>query len=254
MASSDKVPGACPARNGDKKIPPGDPMAATTVMLDKGTAMMQSLKPIKQMSQHLCSFALHSHDPSRQIEAHFYVQRVNQDFLQSAVYDSNSSSAHLIGVEYMVSEKLFNTLPPEEQKLWHSHQYELSFAGSDRSPSHSKGSGACRHARTPKHCQNLRQVLVHVADRPRVNISGDRLPLGPPALMMSPQDVNMGRIKPELVKKRDDAYGISTESILTTRGSITGPEVKNPNADYWVEHGKGFAIDIVETDMKKTAP
>ncbi|XP_010518830.1 PREDICTED: oil body-associated protein 2A isoform X2 [Tarenaya hassleriana] len=245
MASSDKVPGACPARNGDKKIPPGDPMAATTVMLDKGTAMMQSLKPIKQMSQHLCSFALHSHDPSRQIEAHFYVQRVNQDFLQSAVYDSNSSSAHLIGVEYMVSEKLFNTLPPEEQKLWHSHQYEVQ-------------TGLLVTPRVPElvampELQNIAKTYGKFWCTWQID-RGDRLPLGPPALMMSPQDVNMGRIKPELVKKRDDAYGISTESILTTRGSITGPEVKNPNADYWVEHGKGFAIDIVETDMKKTAP
>ena len=29
------------------------------------------------------------------------------------------------GVEYMVSPKIFETLDPEEQKLWHSHVYEV---------------------------------------------------------------------------------------------------------------------------------
>lgn len=80
------------------------------------------------------------------------------------------------------------------------------------------------------------------------------MPLGAPALMMSPQDVNIGKIKPGLLKKRDDEYGISTESLKTSRAEIVGLERKNPMADYWVHHGKGFAVDIIETDMKKCAP
>jgi len=97
MASSDKVPVACPASSGDGKEPMGNPTKTTTAMLEKGTAMMQSMKPIRQMSLHVCSFACYSHDPGRQIEVHIYGHRVNQDFLQCAVYDSNSSKAHLIG-------------------------------------------------------------------------------------------------------------------------------------------------------------
>jgi hypothetical protein len=30
------------------------------------------------------------------------------------------------GVEYVVSEKVFQTLPAEEKQLWHSHNYEVS--------------------------------------------------------------------------------------------------------------------------------
>ena len=97
MASNDKVPVACPASTGEGKEPMGDPTKTTTAMLDKGTAMFQSMKPIKQMSLHVCSFACYSHDPGRQIEVHMYGHRVNQDFLQCAVYDSNSAKAHLIG-------------------------------------------------------------------------------------------------------------------------------------------------------------
>lgn len=97
MASSDKLPGPYPARDGGDNLPPGDPTTMKTMMIDKGAAIMQSLKPIKQMSLHLCSFACYGHDPSRQIEVHFYVHRVNEDFLQCAVYDSDSSKTHLIG-------------------------------------------------------------------------------------------------------------------------------------------------------------
>ncbi|URE32257.1 hypothetical protein MUK42_18336 [Musa troglodytarum] len=61
------------------------------------------------MKQHLCSFALYSHDLGRQIQAHHYAARINQDVLQCAVYDSDAPSAHLI----------------REQKLWHSHAYEV---------------------------------------------------------------------------------------------------------------------------------
>lgn len=98
MASSDERPGAYPARDGAENLPPGDPKTMKTVMIDKGAAMMQSLKPIKQMSLHLCSFSCYGHDPSRQIEVNFYVHRLNQDFLQCAVYDCDSSKPHLIGL------------------------------------------------------------------------------------------------------------------------------------------------------------
>lgn len=95
MASSDKSPEPTPPYGGEQ--PPGKPMTMKQHVLDKGAAMMQSLKPIKQMSQHVCTFALYSHDMPRQIETHHYVSRLNQDFLQCAVYDSDDSTARLIG-------------------------------------------------------------------------------------------------------------------------------------------------------------
>lgn len=107
MASSDKIPVACPASTGESKEPMGDPTKTTTTMLDKGTSMMQSMKPIRQMGLHVCSFACYSHDPGRQIEVHIYGHRVNQDFLQCAVYDSNTSKAHLIGTYTLKLDCLF---------------------------------------------------------------------------------------------------------------------------------------------------
>jgi len=40
---------------------------------------------------------------------------------QCAIFDSLEANARLIGVKYIISEKLFD----EEKKLWHSHDYEI---------------------------------------------------------------------------------------------------------------------------------
>lgn len=95
MASSDNAPDSMPV--GDGAVPPGKPMTVGHQIIDKSSQMLQTLKPIKQMSQHACTFSVYCHDMSRQIEAHHYITRLNQDFLQCAVYDSDDPSAHLIG-------------------------------------------------------------------------------------------------------------------------------------------------------------
>jgi len=40
--------------------------------------------------------------------------------------DSDQPNARLIGIEYIVSERIFETLPEEEKRFWHSHAYEVS--------------------------------------------------------------------------------------------------------------------------------
>ncbi|XP_061342765.1 oil body-associated protein 2A-like [Gastrolobium bilobum] len=243
MASTDKSPGPTPAK-GPEPIP-GKPMSTGQHVIDKSVMMMQSLKPIKQMKQHVCTFAMYSHDMSRQIETHHYCTRLNQDFLQCAVYDSDDSNAHLIGVEYIVSDKIFETLPPEEQKLWHSHAYEIK-------------SGLWVNPRVPEmigmpELENLAKTYGKFWCTWQVD-RGDRLPMGAPALMMSPQAVSPGLVRPELLHERDAKYNISSESLASSRLEILEPEMINPMADYWKHHGNGFAIDFEETEMKLRAP
>ncbi|XVF87256.1 hypothetical protein PTKIN_Ptkin18bG0104300 [Pterospermum kingtungense] len=244
MASSDQSPAPTPAQGTDP-TPHGQPMTMGQHVIDKGAAMMQSLTPVKQISQHVCTFASYSHDMSRQIETHHYITRQNQEFLQCAVYDAEDKKAHLIGVEYIISDRLFETLNEEEQKLWHSHAYEIK-------------SGLWVNPRIPEmigqpELENLAKTYGKFWCTWQVD-RGDKLPMGAPALMMSPQGVKLGKIDPELVKKRDDKYNISTEAIQKSRLEIEEPEWINPQADYWKQHGKGFAIDIEETEMKLRAP
>lgn len=80
---------------------------------------------------------------------------------------------------------------------------------------------------------------------------GDKLPLGPPSLMMSPQAAEDGVVKPELVKKRDDKYNFSRDDLMKSRIEIPESEWINPTADYWRQHKKCFEVDVESTDMKK---
>lgn len=78
--------------------------------------------------------------------------------------------------------------------------------------------------------------------------------MGPAALMMSAQAVNMGRISAAMIAKRDTKYNISSEEMARSRLEIPEAEWINPQADYWKQHGKGFAVDITSTEMNKTLP
>jgi hypothetical protein len=44
----------------------------------------------------------------------------NQEMRQCAILNSPEEDVRLIGVEYIISEKLFDTLSNEEKKLWHA--------------------------------------------------------------------------------------------------------------------------------------
>jgi Protein of unknown function (DUF1264) len=39
--------------------------------------------------------------------------------------DSDKSNARLIGIEYIISRRLFEGLPADEKKYWHSHSHEV---------------------------------------------------------------------------------------------------------------------------------
>lgn len=69
--------------------------------------------------------------------------------------------------------------------------------------------------------------------------------------MMSPQAVNLGMVKAELLQKRDDKYNVSSDALKTSRVELPEPEWLNPQADYWKQHGKGFKIDVETTEMKR---
>ena len=60
------------------------------------------------------------------MEAHHFCACPNEEVRQCIIYDSDKPNARLIGTEYIISDKLFETLPEEEKVYWHSHKYEVS--------------------------------------------------------------------------------------------------------------------------------
>uniref|UniRef100_A0A7N0U2P4 Uncharacterized protein n=1 Tax=Kalanchoe fedtschenkoi TaxID=63787 RepID=A0A7N0U2P4_KALFE len=242
MASKDH-PGLMPTKEAPA---PGEPMSLHQHLIDSGAQLLQSLDPVKQMQQHVCTFATYSHDMTRQIETHHYITRPNEDFLQCAVYDSDEADARLLGVEYIVSDKIFETLEPEEQKLWHSHTYEIK-AGLWVNP------GVPEMVLMPE-LNTLAKSYGKFWCTWQVD-RGDMLPMGPPALMMSLQDHELGQVQRNLIENRDNKYNLSRDALTQTRNEIQGPQGGvNRNADYWTKTGKGFVLEVEQAEIKAVAP
>lgn len=50
---------------------------------------------------------------------------LNEELIQCVIHDGNVKDAKPMGVEYIVSERLFKTLPRDKQALWRNHVYEV---------------------------------------------------------------------------------------------------------------------------------
>ncbi|SIO41838.1 Protein of unknown function [Singulisphaera sp. GP187] len=57
--------------------------------------------------------------------AYHYCKPVNDDLSQCILYDGTGPDAHLIGIEYLVSDAFYQKMPPEEKLYWHNHKYEI---------------------------------------------------------------------------------------------------------------------------------
>src|SRR5438034_1272758 len=96
---------------------PGQERSAGTKALEAGAMVMQDKTPIDQVHLYLCGFHFSNGDMTRQMEAHHYCLHSNEDFAQCVIFSGNGKDAKLIGIEYIVSAKLFGTLPEEERRL-----------------------------------------------------------------------------------------------------------------------------------------
>ena len=116
----------CGANNTPAQVAsPGAPTSAKMKALATGADLLQSRPPIEAINTYLDGFHFYNGDQNGQMEAHHYVTVLNDDVMQAVIYDGNTKDARLMGVEYIISARLYQSLPPEEKKLWHSHDYEV---------------------------------------------------------------------------------------------------------------------------------
>ncbi len=105
--------------------PPGERTSLWRSTLAKGADVLQDRAPLGGFDVYVVGFHCAKNDPAMQMEAHHYCRQVNHDFIQCMIFDGNTRDANLIGIEYIVSERLFATLPDDEQARWHPHNYEV---------------------------------------------------------------------------------------------------------------------------------
>ncbi|XP_022992382.1 oil body-associated protein 1A-like [Cucurbita maxima] len=219
---------------------PGEATHASTAVFETATAAVQRFRPINQIHQHLCAFHFYSHDMTRQLEAHHFCAHLNDEVRQCLIYDSPEKDARLIGIEYIISENLFLTLPDEEKCFWHSHEYEVK-SGTLFMPGMP---GAIERVDLEKVCKTYGKVFhFWQVDR------GDILPLGIPQLMMAL--TRDEQLDPSLSLKVEKRYGVSFEEERRKRESMSGPEHGvHPMAN---GGGGGLKTELRETEMAAAA-
>jgi hypothetical protein len=189
-----------------------------------GTLVSEALQPytpLRQFGAHIDSLCWVSGEPDRQLEGHTFVTFLNDDLAQCVTYDSDKANARLIGVEYIISDTVFKTLPADEQALWTSNAYSIK-------------SGIKVAPRLPQMAENAllgdeirtysKKILTWQVDK-------DYLPRGIPQLCFN---FTQDGPKPdaELVRRREFRMAVDSRKLAEARKNL--PDfVPNRNADSW---------------------
>jgi hypothetical protein len=180
-------------------------------MLKLGADALQSTAPVQKLDQYLVGFHFFHDDPSIQDIAHHYCHVLNEEFIQCVIFDGNGGDAKLIGLEHIVSRRIFNNLPREEQRLWHPHNHEVK-------------SGTLVAPRIPGFLEKpLMERLVTTYGKTWHVWHTDEthLPVGGALLMKGSTQDN--QIRPSLIDKRDAEMAIDTEHKRDQRRDIEDP-------------------------------
>ncbi|KAH8550828.1 DUF1264-domain-containing protein [Umbelopsis sp. PMI_123] len=223
---------------------PGDPLSVTSKGIDALAAATQPFEPLKRICEHVCGFHLYAHDMTRQVHAHHFCSHVNEDFRQCIIYDSPQPTARLIGIEYIISEKLFDQLDDEEKKYWHSHDYEVR-GGSLALPMPKLMPELGAQAAERQALLSLQKTYGKTWHTWQVD-RNDSLPYGPAQLMMA--FTSDGQLDPTLAKQRQDEEGIS---LLQKREERSDFPDYTPRlgADQW-QSGKATQATMEAVDVK----
>ncbi|MDZ5604958.1 OBAP family protein [Pseudomonas sp. RP23018S] len=208
---------------------PGRPESPKTQFLEAGAAALQSKPPIDQINAYLDGFHFYNGHPEVQMEAHHYCSILNEDVIQCVIFDGNQKDAKLMGVEYIIDEKLFAGLPAKEKALWHSHGYEVS-SGQLVAP----GIPA-----TAEHALMARLAHTYGKTWHTWHTDQDKaLPVGVPQLMMG--FTADGQADAAMVEQRNRRLDIDAAKTRHQRADIAIPKA-DPGADGW-QHGNTFQI------------
>lgn len=198
---------------GPETAPPGEEPTARTEALEAGARTVQDLTPVRQFGIHLVGFHPMKDDPSVQMASHHYCHQVNEDLAQCVLYDGDGADANLHGVEYIISERLYNALPPGERLYWHPHNYEILSGQLVLPVLPDAAEKEALRGKINSYGKTWHLWMTGVHGQP-----GDRLPLGPARLAWS---LNRdGEAAPGLVEERDRRLGINTAEKRRNRADL----------------------------------
>jgi hypothetical protein len=133
----------------------------------------------------------------------------------------HGKDAKIMGVEYIISAKLFETLPADEKKLWHSHVHEVK-------------SGQLIAPGVPEKAEHeFMEKIIGTYGKTWHTWHTDQkltLPMGHPLLMMG--FTADGQANQAMIDERDKRFKIASADKVKDRASIPAPAIA-AGADAW---------------------
>ena len=200
---------------------PGADRTPKTAALESGANLLQAKAPVENIAMYLNGFHVAKDDPAMQMEAHHYCNQANEDLAQCVLFDGNTRDARLMGIEYIISEKLFATLPAEERSYWHPHNYEI-LSGQLRMP----GLPDVAEKEAMKTKMNSYGKTWHTWMTGMHKRDADVLPFGPAKLQWSFN--RDGEALPSMIGDRDHRFGFITADARRDRKELA--ELARPQA------------------------
>lgn len=220
----------CPTR------PAGETKGAWLATLEQGAHLLQTDAPMQGFHVYVVGFHCAKGEPDFQMEAHHFCRVVNDDFLQCVLFDGNTKDANLIGVEYIVSERLFDQMPEEEKGSWHPHNYEV-LSGELVAP----GLPEAAEKAFMKQLVNSYGKTWHTwHTSPTTGQPGMELPYGDPKLMWSFN--REGECDEALKRDRNEAMGVDANRKRADRRAFL--DLARP------QHG----VDDMRDDFPQSVP
>lgn len=194
-------------------VPPGDAKSKKTTVLELGAKALQKNEPLQPFDVYVHGFHPMKDHPEHQMEAHHFCHQMSEDFAQCALFNGNTRTSRLNGIEYIISEKLFETLPAEERKYWHPHNGEI-LSGQLIAP----GLPPAAEKALMEQKMNSYGKTWHVWNTGHEGMPADQLPLGPAMLAWSFS--REGEALPAMIERRDRVMGISTADRRKRRADL----------------------------------
>jgi len=170
-----------------------------------------------------------SHGQIRLVNATHYCSHLRDDFRQCLIFDSAKKDARLIGIEYMVPKESYEKLAPDEQKLWHSHVFEIK-SGALVMPKPALVPASAWDALELQEMNELIGWYGKTFHLWQVD-THQEIPLGAPVLMGSLNSLHLPKLNlDEILGHRDKELGTDYKQKAAQREGIKEPEI-HPHAD-----------------------
>jgi hypothetical protein len=226
---------ACDNSTETATAPAGESESVTTQVLEAGATLLQGNSPLDPINVYLVGFHPMKDDSSHQMEAHHFCNQVNEEFAQCVLFDGNTRDANMNGIEYIISEASFNSLPEDEKQYWHPHNYEI-LSGQLLAP----GIPDIAEKELMRGKMNSYGKTWHLWNSGSQEMRGDELPLGPPMLAWSFN--RDGEAEPGLVERRDERLNIDSTEMREKRADLV--ELARPQ----------MGVDAIRDQFPNAAP